>query len=137
VAGPLAFALFALGIIGTGLLAVPVLAGSAAYAIAELQGWREGLELKPQQAMGFYAMIALAMGVGVLLDFSPLDPIKALVWAAVINGVIAVPIMAAMMILASSKKRLGRFTANPVELVLGWGATAVMAVAAGAMILIR
>ncbi|MEI9964349.1 MAG: divalent metal cation transporter [Caulobacteraceae bacterium] len=133
VAGPLAFALFAVGIIGTGLLAVPVLAGSAAYAVAETQGWRSGLELKPKQAVGFYAIIGLAMLVGTALDFSSLDPIKALVWAAVINGVIAVPIMVVMMIVAGNKGRLGRFTSTPLELVLGWAATALMAAAAIAM----
>jgi NRAMP (natural resistance-associated macrophage protein)-like metal ion transporter len=134
IAGPLAFALFALGIIGTGLLAVPVLAGSAAYAMAEAQGWRFGLELKPAQAAGFYTVIAAAVVIGTVLDFSPIDPIKALFWAAVINGVIAAPIMAVMMLVASSKRQMGQFTASRNQKVLGWLATLVMATAAIAMI---
>ena len=136
-AGQFAFLLFALGIIGTGLLAVPVLAGSAAYAIAETFGWREGLELKPRQALGFYAAIGVAMVVGVALDFSSIDPIKALVWAAVINGVISVPIIFVMMLMASRKDTLGRFTAGPVLKILGWLATAVMAAAAIAMMVVH
>jgi len=134
VAGPLAFALFAIGIIGTGLLAVPVLAGSAAYAMAEVQGWRSGLELKPAQAAGFYTVIAAAVAVGTILDFSPIDPIKALFWSAVINGVIAAPIMAVMMLVASSRKQMGAFTASASQKVLGWSATVVMAAAAAAMV---
>jgi NRAMP (natural resistance-associated macrophage protein)-like metal ion transporter len=133
VAGPAAFALFSLGIIGTGLLAVPVLAGSAAYAVAERQGWRCGLENKPWQAWGFYAVIIVAMALGVAVDFSPLDPIKALVWSAVINGVIAVPIMAATMYVASRKDEMGVFVATLAQRIFGWIATAVMAAAALAM----
>ena len=97
IAGDLAFALFSLGIIGTGLLAVPVLAGSAAYAICELRGWKIGLEHKPREAVAFYTVIGLATLVGVAVDYSPLDPIRALLWSAVLNGVISVPLMAAMM----------------------------------------
>ncbi len=134
VAGQFAFLLFALGIIGTGLLAVPVLAGSTAYAMAEIQGWRSGLELKPRQAVGFYAVIAAGMLIGVLLDFSPLDPIKALVWAAVINGVISVPILVVMMIVASRREQMGRFVATFAQRLFGWAATAVMAAAVIAMI---
>ena len=134
VAGQFAFLLFALGIVGTGMLAVPVLAGSVAYAVAETFGWREGLERKPQEALGFYGVIVIAMIVGVALDFSSIDPIKALVWAAVLNGVIAVPIMVVMMLVASRKTSLGRFTASPPQLVFGWAATALMAAAAVAMI---
>jgi NRAMP (natural resistance-associated macrophage protein)-like metal ion transporter len=133
VAGQFAFALFSLGIIGTGLLAVPVLAGSAAYAVAEAQGWRCGLEKKPWQAWGFYAVIVLAMGLGVIVDFSSLDPIKALVFSAVINGVIAVPIMAATMFIATRKAQMGVFVATPAQKIFGWLATAVMAAAAIAM----
>jgi NRAMP (natural resistance-associated macrophage protein)-like metal ion transporter len=133
VAGQFAFALFSLGIIGTGLLAVPVLAGSSAYAVAERQGWRCGLEKKPWQAWGFYAVIILAMALGVIVDFSPLDPIKALVWSAVINGVIAVPIMAATMYVASRKDEMGVFVATLSQRIFGWIATAVMAAAALAM----
>ena len=99
-AGEFAFTLFALGIIGTGLLALPVLAGSAAYAVAEAMQWPTGLDLTLPEAKGFYGIIAFATAVGVALDFTPIDPIKALVWAAVINGVVAVPIMAVMMRMA-------------------------------------
>ncbi len=134
IAGEFAFALFALGIVGTGLLAVPVLAGSAAYAMAELQGWRAGLELKPRQAIGFYAVIAAAVVLGTALDFSPIDPIKALVWSAVINGVASPPIMIAIMLVATRRKIMGRFVASFSQTVLGWTGCAVMAGAAVAMI---
>ena len=103
-----AFLLFSLGIIGTGLLAVPVLAGSAAYAVAETFEWKSGLDLKLLEAREFYAIIAFATLGGVALDFTPIDPIKALFWSAVINGVIAVPIMVVMMLLADDPQRDGR-----------------------------
>ena len=135
VAGPLAFVLFSLGIIGTGLLAMPVLAGSAAYAIGETQGWKTGLEHWPWEAPGFYAVIAAAMGLALAVVFSPLDPIKALFWSAVINGVISVPIMAAMMVVGSRREEMGRFVATTGQLVFGWVATVVMALAVGAMAL--
>jgi NRAMP (natural resistance-associated macrophage protein)-like metal ion transporter len=134
VAGRFAFALFALGIIGTGLLAVPVLAGSAAFAVSEARGWPQGLEYKPQQAMRFYGIIVAATVTGVLLDWSDLDPIKALFWSAVLNGVAAVPIMAAMMVLASRRKVMGRFVERRAILAFGWAATAVMAAASAAML---
>jgi len=97
IAGDFAFALFSLGIIGTGLLSLPVLAGSAAYAFGEGHAWKCGLENKPWEAVGFYSVIAAATLLGIGIDFSPLDPIKALFWSAVINGFVAVPVMAAMM----------------------------------------
>src|SRR6476659_4093592 len=100
-AGELAFALFALGIIATGMLAVPVLASSAAYAVAEAFGWPEGLERHWREARGFYAIVAVATLFGTALSFTPIDPMKALYWSAVINGVVSVPIMAAMMRLAT------------------------------------
>ncbi|WP_028969581.1 NRAMP family divalent metal transporter [Sphingomonas sp. URHD0057] len=134
IAGRFAFVLFAMGIIGTGILAVPVLAGSAAFAVSEARGWPEGLEYKPQQAMRFYAIIVAATLTGVVLEFSSLDPIKALFWSAVLNGVAAVPIMAAMMVLASRKAVMGRFTERRGLLGFGWAATAVMALASGAML---
>jgi Mn2+/Fe2+ NRAMP family transporter len=134
IAGRFAFALFALGIIGTGLLAVPVLAGSAAFAVSEARGWPEGLEYKPQQAMRFYAIIVAATLTGVLLDWSALDPIKALFWSAVLNGLAAVPIMAAMMVLASRRAVMGRFVERRGLLLFGWAATAVMAAASAAML---
>ncbi len=130
IAGQFAFLLFSLGIIGTGMLALPVLAGSAAYAIGELRGWPIGLERKPKNARAFYAVIALGMGVGLAIIFLPIDPMKALVWSAVLNGVIAVPLMAATMWVASSRKQLGPFVAPRWQLVLGWTATAAMAAAA-------
>lgn len=129
VAGSLAFALFALGIIGTGFLAVPVLAGSAAFAVAEIFGWKEGLEKPPQQAAGFYSVIVAATTVGVLIDWSSINPIRALFWSAVLNGIAAVPLMIAMMIVASSRKVMGKFTTSRAVLVFGWGATLVMAAA--------
>jgi Mn2+/Fe2+ NRAMP family transporter len=129
IAGDFAFLLFSLGIVGAGLLALPVLAGSAAYALGELRGWRVGLERKPQNARAFYGVIALAYGLGLLMLFSPLDPINALFWSAVLNGVIAVPLMAATLIVASSRRRMGDFTAPLGLRLLGWLATGVMAVA--------
>jgi Mn2+/Fe2+ NRAMP family transporter len=134
VAGQFAFAVFAIGIIGTGFLAVPVLAGSAAFAVAEIFGWKEGLEYKPQQAAGFYSIIVAASFVGVLIDWSPLDPMRALFWSAVLNGIAAVPLMIALMIVASRRQVMGRFTTSAPLLILGWTATAVMALASGAML---
>ena len=132
IAGDFAFALFAMGIIGTGLLAVPVLAGSAAFAVAEARGWKSGLEFHPSQAIGFYTVIVAATATGVILDWSSLDPIKALFWSAVLNGISAVPIMIAMMLVASRRGIMGQFTERPVLLTFGWAATAVMAAASGA-----
>ena len=136
IAGELAFLLFSLGIIGTGLLALPVLAGSAAYAIGELRGWPTGLENKPQDARAFYGVIILAMALGLLMLFLPIDPIRALFWSAVLNGVIAVPLMVATMLVASSKRFLGRFVAPPLLRFIGWLATMVMAIAAISMFLL-
>jgi Mn2+/Fe2+ NRAMP family transporter len=133
-AGSFAFGLFAIGIIGTGFLAVPVLAGSAAFAVAEVFGWKEGLEYQPQQAAGFYSIIVAATVMGVLIDWSPLDPIRALFWSAVLNGLAAVPLMMAMMIVVSRHKVMGRFTASRPLLLFGWTATLVMAGAAVAML---
>jgi NRAMP (natural resistance-associated macrophage protein)-like metal ion transporter len=133
-AGKFAFLLFSLGIVGTGLLAIPVLAGSAAYAIGESRGWKVGLDNKPWEAIGFYLVIAMAVALGIGIDYSGIDPIKALYWSAVINGVIAVPMMAAMMIVAINKKQMGQFTAGPALRVLGWASTAVMAAATATMV---
>lgn len=137
VAGDFAFALFSLGIIGTGLLSLPVLAGSSAYAFGESQNWKCGLENKPWEAVGFYAVIAAAIVLGLGIEFSSIDPIKALFWSAVINGFAAVPIMAAMMWVASRRSQMGRFTVTPTVLAFGWGATAIMAVAALAMLVLN
>jgi Mn2+/Fe2+ NRAMP family transporter len=133
IAGKWAFALFSLGIIGTGLLAVPVLAGSAAYAVAETAGWRIGLELAPREAQGFYAVITVAILLGVAISLTALDPIKALIWSAVLNGVITVPIMAATMIVASHQERMGPFVATRGQRIGGWLTTAMMAVASVGM----
>ncbi len=133
IAGAWSFMLFSLGIIGTGLLAIPVLAGSAAYAVGEIRGWRTGLERTPREAAPFYAVIAAAIALGVGIDFTPLDPIKALFWSAVLNGVITVPVMAAMLIVASRPRQMGAFVATTGQRVLGWTTTAVMAAAAVAM----
>jgi NRAMP (natural resistance-associated macrophage protein)-like metal ion transporter len=137
IAGDLAFALFSLGIIGTGLLAVPILAGSAAYAVCEARGWKIGLERKPREAVGFYTVIGLATLVGVAVDYSPLDPIRALFWSAVLNGVISVPLMAAMMIVVSRKDEMGEFVAPLLQRVLGWFATICMGAAAITMFVLR
>ena len=137
VAGRFAFALFSLGIIGTGLLAIPVLAGSAAYAIGDTRGWKCGLDERPWEAVGFYGVIALATVMGIGIDWSPIDPIKALFWSAVINGVVAVPIMVAMMVVVSRHRVMGRFTATPALLAFGWAATLVMAAAAIAMLFVH
>ncbi len=135
IAGELAFWLFSLGIIGTGLLAVPVLAGSAAYAISESFGWPMGLDRKLGQASGFYAIIAAATLGGVTLAFADINPIKALFWSAVLNGLVAVPIMIVAMVLASRKAVMGPFVIGRTLKILGWTATAVMAVAGVGMFL--
>jgi NRAMP (natural resistance-associated macrophage protein)-like metal ion transporter len=133
IAGDFAFLLFASSIVGTGLLAVPVLAGSAAYAVAESRRWPIGLGLTLLEARGFYAVLAAATLIGVALQFSGVDPIKALILSAVVNGVIAVPIMAVMMMLAVKPEVMGRFTVKRRLLVLGWLSTLVMAAAVVAM----
>ena len=133
IAGDFAFALFSLGIIGTGLLAIPVLAGSAAYAMAGAFHWKSSLELAPRAAKKFYAIIISATLIGVALCFTPLDPIQALYWSAVINGVISVPIMALMMVMAARPAIMGSLTISRRLRWLGWLCTGVMAVAVLAM----
>lgn len=133
VAGDLAFVLFSFGIVGTGLLSIPVLAGSAAYAFGESQGWRCSLEDKPWEAVGFYTVITASTLLGLGIEFSPIDPIRALFWSAVINGFVAVPLMVALMWVAGRRDRMGRFTVGKLTLCFGWVATAVMALAALAM----
>ena len=132
-AGHFAFALFAAGIIGTGMLAIPVLAGSAAYAVAESFRWPIGLGLRLAEARGFYAILTVATLVGVLLNFTAIPPVRALIWAAVINGVISVPIMAVMMLMAVRPEIMGRFTIKRPLKILGWLATTIMALAVAAM----
>ncbi len=126
VAGPFAFALFAIGIIGTGMLALPVLAGSGAYAVGEALGWTVGLERKAGEARGFYGVIAAATAVGVALNFMHLDAIKALFWTAVINGVVAAPLMIVLMLMTTNRKVMGDFRLSRYLRVTGWLATALM-----------
>ena len=133
IAGDFAFVLFSLGLIGTGLLAIPVLAGSVAYAVGEALGWHTGLERPLNDARPFYLVITLAIVLGIGVDLAGFDPIKALVWSAVLNGVIVVPIMVAMMVMASRRKLMGEFVAARWQRILGWAATVVMAAAAVAM----
>jgi Mn2+/Fe2+ NRAMP family transporter len=132
-AGDFAFILFAVGIIGTGLLAVPVLAGSAAYALSETMGWRAGLELQPAEARGFYGLIAAAIVAAMLMNFSSIDPISALFWSAVVNGMVAVPVMIVIMLLARKHSVMGQFTLGRWHTLTGWAATALMAVASAVM----
>ncbi|MEO8858779.1 MAG: divalent metal cation transporter [Burkholderiaceae bacterium] len=129
VAGEFAFAVFALGIIGTGFVAVPVLAGSAAYAVSELYGWKAGLSRGFHEARGFYLIIVAATGIGTLISYLEVDPIKALVFSAIVNGVISVPIMAALMWIGQSTHIMGAYTISTRHRVFGWAATLFMAVA--------
>ncbi|WP_372523597.1 NRAMP family divalent metal transporter [Sulfuricaulis sp.] len=133
IAGEFAFGLFAFGIIGTGLLAVPVLAGSAAYAVSELFGWKAGLSHGFREARGFYLIIAVATVVGTLMSVFEVDPIKALVWSAIVNGIISVPIMTVMMVIGQSKSLMGNYTISARHRVFGWAATGIMAVAVAFM----
>ncbi len=134
-AGQFAFLLFTLGILGVGLIGVPVLAGSAAYAAAEAMNWRQGLERRPQDAKGFYAVIAVSVLLGLIIQYSPISPMKALFWSAVINGVVAVPLLVVIILLASRKSVMGAFTASRTLIVLGWIAAAIMAAAAIRMVI--
>ena len=133
-AGRFAFILFSMGIIGTGLLAVPVLAGASAFALAESFRWRRGLDLTPLRGIRFYGVIAVSTLIGVGLGFTGVDPIKALYWAAVINGVSSVPIMFMMMRMVANPVIMGKFVVSRRLLVLGWLATAVMALAVAVML---
>jgi Mn2+/Fe2+ NRAMP family transporter len=130
IAGQFAFSVFALGIIGTGMLALPVLSGSSAYALGEALRWPVGLARQPLKAKAFYGTIAAATLVGSLLNFTPIDPVKALFWSAVINGVVAVPVMVMTVRMATSKKIMGQFQVRGLLRALGWLATATMAIAA-------
>ena len=134
-AGDFAFILFALGILGVGLIGVPVLAGSAAYALAEAMDWKSGLERKAKSARGFYGVIAVSMLAGLFIQYSPISPMKALFWSAVINGVVAVPLMVVIILLASRKSVMGAFTASLPIVSLGWIGAAVMGLAAALMFL--
>lgn len=127
IAGPLAELIFSLGIVGTGLLAIPVLAGSTAYAVGEGRKWPVGLARKPKEAAAFYGVLALSVAGGVLLNFLPIDPIKALFWSAVINGVLAAPVMVALMIMVRRPKIMGELVVGGWLWLLGWLATIAMA----------
>jgi len=134
-AGRFAFLLFSLGIIGTGLLAIPVLAGSSAFALAESFRWRRGLDLTPLRGIRFYGVIAVSTLIGVGLGFTSIDPIKALYWAAVTNGVISVPIMFVMMRMVANPKIMGEFVVGQRLSIMGWLATAVMTLAVAVMLI--
>jgi NRAMP (natural resistance-associated macrophage protein)-like metal ion transporter len=135
IAGDFAFVLFAAGIIGTGLLAVPILAGSAAYAVSETFGWTEGLDRKPREAKAFYGVIAAATLGGIALNLIEIDPMKALYWAAVVNGLLAPPLMVVTMLIAKNRKIMGEFAISSRLELGGWLSTAVMWVVAGIFLL--
>ncbi|MBL0924633.1 MAG: divalent metal cation transporter [Sphingomonadaceae bacterium] len=137
IAGDLAFTLFAIGIIGTGMLAVPILAGSAAYAVSESFGWVEGLDRKPREAKAFYATIAIATIAGLTLNYVGVDPIKALYWAAVVNGILAAPLMVVMMLIATNRAAMGKLTISARLTVGGWTATIVMGIVSVGYLLIH
>jgi Mn2+/Fe2+ NRAMP family transporter len=130
IAGNFAYLLFAFGILGVGLIGVPVLAGSAAYALCEAMGWTWGLERKATDARGFYGIIAVSVLAGLFIQYSPISPMKALFWSAVINGVVAVPLMIVIILLVSKKAVMGDYTVSRPIKILGWIATAVMGLAA-------
>ncbi len=129
IAGPFTFFVFSAGIICIGLLAIPVLAGSSAYAVGEMLGWTTGLGREPMDAKAFYGAIAAATLIGICFNFVGIDPIKALFWCAVINGVVAVPLMVVMMIMAMQPKVMGQFVLPRPLWVMGWLCTAAMAIA--------
>jgi len=129
IAGHFAYILFALGILGVGLIGVPVLAGSGAYALSEAMSWKWGLERKATDARGFYGVIAVSVLAGLVIQYSPISPMRALFWSAVINGVVAVPLMVVIILLVSKKSVMGAFTASRPLIILGWIATSVMGAA--------
>jgi Mn2+/Fe2+ NRAMP family transporter len=133
IAGQFTFFVFAAGIIGIGLLAIPVLAGSSAYALGEALGWTTGLAREPMDAKAFYGAIAVATLIGIGFNFVGLDPMKALFWCAVLNGVVAVPLMAVMMVMATQRKVMGDFVLPPLLRFMGWLCTAVMTIAVAIM----
>ena len=134
-AGPAAKYLFALGLVGAGFLAVPVLSGSAAYAVAETFGWKYGLDSKPHQAKQFYAVIAVSTAVGMLINFAGVNPISALFWTAVINGLLSPPLLVLIMLVSNNREVMGEHTNGRLVNALGWAAAAIMVAAAAGMIL--
>lgn len=135
-AGNFAFLLFTIGLLGVGLIGVPVLAGSAAYAAAETMGWQEGLERSATDARGFYAVIAASVLLGLAMQYSPISPMRALFWSAVINGVVAVPMVVVLILLASRRSVMGDYTASRSVILLGWLTVALMGVATAGMFLL-
>jgi len=133
IAGPLAFLIFALGIVGTGLLAVPILAASSAYAVGEALNWHIGLGRRPREARAFYTTLICATMIGLLINFTSIDPIKALFWAAILNGIVAVPMMFVMMHMATDRRIMGNYTASLPLKTLGWLSTLVMTAVVAAM----
>lgn len=136
-AGDFAFILFALGILGVGLIGVPVLAGSAAYGLAEAMDWKSGLERKATDARGFYGVIAISVLAGFFIQYSPINPMRALFWSAVINGVVAVPLVVVIILIASRKSVMGAFTSSRAIVVLGWITAAIMGLTAMLMFILR
>lgn len=134
IAGAFAEWIFALGIVGTGLLAIPVLAGATAYAVGESRRWPVGLARKPKEAVAFYGVLALSGGIGIALNFTPINPISALYWSAVVNGVLAVPVMVLLMMMARHKNVMGRFVIGGPLYWLGWLSTAAMTISVVAMV---
>jgi Mn2+/Fe2+ NRAMP family transporter len=134
-AGNLAYLLFTLGLIGTGMLGVPVLAGSCAYAIAEASAWRGSLEKKPHQAKKFYGVLGFSMAVGLMIDYAGLDAVKMLFWSAILNGVLAPPLILLVLLLNADRKVMGDRVSSTTERILGWGTFVVMAAAAAGLFL--
>lgn len=135
-AGVFAYLIFAIGILGVGLIGVPVLAGSAAYALSEAMSWKWGLERKATDARGFYGVIIVSVLAGLIIQYSPISPMKALFWSAVINGVVAVPLMVVIIMLASNKSVMGAFTASRFITAIGWITTVVMGISALCMFIL-
>jgi Mn2+/Fe2+ NRAMP family transporter len=135
-AGNAAYLLFTLGLIGTGMLGVPVLAGSCAYAISEAAAWRGSLENPPHRAKKFYGVLAAAMAIGLAVDFAGLDAVKMLFWSAVLNGVLAPPLILLVLLLTNDRKVMGDRVGSRVERALGWATFVIMTVAAGALLIL-
>jgi Mn2+/Fe2+ NRAMP family transporter len=134
-AGNFAYILFALGILGVGMIGVPVLAASGAYALAEALDWKSGLERRASDARGFYSVIAVSVLAGLVIQYSPMSPMRALFWSAVINGVVAVPLLVVILLLAARPAVMGKFTASRTIIGLGWATTVIMGLAAACMFL--
>jgi Mn2+/Fe2+ NRAMP family transporter len=135
-AGPGAYWLFALGIIGTGMLGVPVLSGSCAYTIAEAAAWRGTLDSKPRRAPGFYAVIAATVGIGLLFNFVHMNAVKMLFWSAVVNGLLAPPLILLVILLTSNRKVMGDSVNSPLVRWIGWATFAFMSAAAIGMFVV-